>query len=145
MNEFISRSNIYFMYNKNKIDNIKLLLLEHTNVILFPTNEIMGQLEDFIDNPDIVFAPIDILLYHLKELEYLHKDYNEIEKFQRKAHIIEPNYYKHPKYAFTIKDLEEMEYIINNSCKEMILCLVDLYKPYFLRRKKDPILRILNI
>ena len=38
-----------------------------------------------------------------------------------------------------------MEYIINNSCKEMILCLVDLYKPYFLRRKKDPILRILNI
>ena len=83
MNEFISRSNIYFMYNKNNIDNIKLLLLDHTNVILFPANEIMGQLDDFVDNPDIVFAPIDIILYHLKELEYLHKDYNEIEKFQR--------------------------------------------------------------
>ena len=50
---------------------------------IFPANEIMGQLDDFVDNPDIVFAPIDILLYHLKELEYLHKDYNEIEKFQR--------------------------------------------------------------
>ena len=77
MNEFISRSNIYFMYNRNNIDSIKLLLLDHTNVILFPANEIMGQLDDFVDNPDIVFAPIDILLYHLKELEYLHNSENE--------------------------------------------------------------------
>lgn len=141
MNELVERNNIYFMYLKDSPKYIYLVLSRGLNFYEYQSKVFIGTEDDLYDNENLVIAPIDILLYHLDSLEYLHKNYNEEEKFKRKAKLMLPNIYKKQRYLFSYKELEELYHIINND-QENVWEYVALYDYYFKNRKKDSVLRI---
>ena len=142
MNSVYERNNIYFVYLKERIEEIYLLI--DNRGILCESNSkcIVGSKEQLYDNEDIVIAPIDILLYHLEQLEYLNRDYSSYEKALRKENKIQPNIYKRIKYLYTEDDLKEISSKINKIDPIPILDSVSRYSSYFENRKKDPVLRI---
>lgn len=142
MNAIVERNNIYFLFEKNNPSFIYLLIKEGINFWELNSNCFIGNKDELYDDENIVIAPIDILLYHLPNLEYLHKDYSDIEREKRKNNTMVPNVYRKAKYLFNSNDLQELEEQINLTDTNQILQLITLYKDYFQNRKKDSVLRI---
>ena len=72
MDEIYMRNNIYFFYLKENIENIEILY-DKTGTLYNLTGQKIGNKYALYANKDYIFAPIDLLLYHVKSLEYLNK------------------------------------------------------------------------
>ena len=142
MDELYERNNIYFMYCKEDFEHIYILIDNRGIFSEFNSNCIVGIKEELYSMDDIVIAPIDILLYHVPDLEYLHKDYTLSEMNLRKSKKIGPNLYRKLKYAYSKEELVELYTLVNSVSAIEILDIVKKYSSYFEKRKKDSVLRI---
>ena len=142
MNEVYERNNIYFMYLKERFEDIYLVIETRAIMCEYKSKCVIGTKEDLYNNDDIIIAPIDLLLYHVESLEYLNRDYTNFERKMRKDNTMPINKYKKLKYIYSSDDINEMYNEIKQTDVVSILDIVSRYRHYFERRKKDSVLRI---
>ncbi len=144
MNEEYDRNSIYFFYMKS-FSNYLYLLLEYQDLLyVYPSLCPVGKKEEFYDNDDLVIAPIDLLLFHIPKLEYLNRNYNELERTQLKLGLKDANEYRKLKYHFNLAEINLLYQELSNIQIEELDRIIKKYHSYFLNRKKDSVLRILD-
>lgn len=143
MNNNFFRNNLYFKYDSL---NKTLDLLVAFNNCLYNCKTKEAIFINNINSTDGVYtAPIDLLLYHIDKLEFLHHNYNEEEKKLRKDGLIPANTYRALKYTFYQDDIKELYEELQKIPISKVEIIIKAYKNYFLNEKKDPALRILSI
>ncbi len=141
MNKVYDRSTLNFMYLKNNPQNIYLLYQNGDYLYEFKSNCLIDSKDILYNNESLVCASIDLLLYYIPTLEYLHKNYTIKEMNLRKINQMPPNNYRKNKYVYTFNELIEMNNIINQECLK-VLKIVQYYNKYLQNRHHDPLLRI---
>ncbi len=145
MNEVYERNNIYFLFRKDNPIKIYLLLEENKILYQYPSLCSLGLKEDICEDKDFVFAPIDLLLFHIDSLEYLNREYSEKEINLLKQGKIKGNEYRKLKYTYNNYQIENLYQDLKQIEKEQLLKIINFYKSYFHNRKKDSVLRIYTL
>lgn len=145
MLEAYNRNNIYFLLEKSEYEYLYLLILEKGNLYEYFSNCLVGTKDDLFGNQDIIVAPIDILLYHVPNLEYLNRHYTLKEQNLLKDKKMEPNIWRRAKYNYTEDEINLMYLEMQKIKPEYLKALMQRYSSYFKNRKDDPILRIYTL
>ena len=145
MNEVYERNNIYCMFQNNNPNYIYILYLKNAYLYEYKTLCSIGDINNLKNNKEITVIPIDIILYHFKETEHLHKDYDELTTKLRKEGLYRENEYKKTRYFFTYNNLEDLEDTTNTIDINRIKKVLQNYGYNLANFNNTRCLKILNI
>ena len=141
MNETYMRNNIYFFYLKENVESINIGYFID-NIFYDFNGNIIGKKYELFNDTSLVIAPIDILLYHIPNLEYLNRRYSEEEKIKLKNHDMSAINSKMIKYFYNAEEIVNLKKEIIKIPKDTILNIIRCYQNYLKHQQEEPVLKI---